>query len=67
MNFDDGEYMRTFTSTNHNLGRAGQCKCIRGDMHVAKNKILSSLQKHICSRESNDIYTVQITLRVIYL
>lgn len=45
MNFDDGEKMRIFTSTSHNLERTGQCKGIRGAIHVAENKMFSSLQK----------------------
>lgn len=56
MNFDNvRERMRTFANTIHSLGRAGQYKSIRGDMHIAKNKILIFPQKHIHSKEANNI------------
>lgn len=55
MNFNDGgERMKTFISTSQNLGRAGQCKSIRGDMYVVGNKQLF-LQKHILSKEAKSI------------
>lgn len=52
---DEGERMKTFISTSQNLGRARQCKSIRGDMYVAETKIVSILQKHIHSKEAKNI------------